>query len=57
MDSSVCAVAQMVFAKDVEAVANLFGEWQLLLSEKTLQDPTHRAAALVPSFNKCVAEV
>jgi hypothetical protein len=47
----------MVFANDVEAVANLFGEWQLLLSEKTLQDPTNRAAALVPSLNKFGAAV
>jgi aarF domain-containing kinase len=54
-DGLVCAVAQMVFAKNVEAVANLFGELQLL-NEKTLKDPTQRAA-LVTSLDKIMAEV
>jgi aarF domain-containing kinase len=42
-DGLVCAVAQLIFARDVEAVANLFGELQLLPRE-VLEDTNERAA-------------
>jgi predicted unusual protein kinase regulating ubiquinone biosynthesis (AarF/ABC1/UbiB family) len=42
-DGLVCAVSQLVFAKDVDAVAQLFGELQLLPAH-VLQDQTERAA-------------
>jgi predicted unusual protein kinase regulating ubiquinone biosynthesis (AarF/ABC1/UbiB family) len=42
-DGLVCAVAQLIFARDVEAVANLFGELQLLPRE-VLEDANERAA-------------
>lgn len=42
-DALVCAVAQLVFANDVEAVANLFGELSLLPQE-VLDDQEERAA-------------
>jgi aarF domain-containing kinase len=41
-DGLVCAVAQLIFARDVEAVANLFGELQLLPRE-VLEDANERA--------------
>ena len=42
-DGLVCAVAQIVSARKVEAVADLFEELQLL-DKETLQDPIQRAA-------------
>jgi aarF domain-containing kinase len=54
-DGLVCAVVQMVFARNVEAVAILFGELQLL-NEQTLQDPTQRAA-LVKALDDIMANV
>lgn len=42
-DGLVCAVAQLVFARDVEAVASLFGEL-MLLPEHVLSDPVERQA-------------
>ena len=53
-DGLVCAVAQLVFAKDVEAVANLFGELSLL-PEEVLLDPEERAA-LTEALEKTLAE-
>lgn len=53
-DGLVCAVAQLVFAKDVEAVANLFGELSLL-PEEVLLDPVERAA-LTEALEKTLAE-
>ena len=53
-DGLVCAVAQLVFAKDVEAVAKLFGELSLLPQE-VLLDPTERAA-LTEALEKTMAE-
>jgi aarF domain-containing kinase len=41
-DGLVCAVAQLIFARDVEAVANLFGELQLIPRE-VLEDANERA--------------
>jgi len=42
-DGLVCAVAQLVFAGDVDAVADLFGELQLIPQE-ILDDPYERSA-------------
>jgi len=42
-DALVCAIAYLVFENDVEAVASLFGELQLLPPE-TLEDKNERAA-------------
>lgn len=42
-DGLVCAVAQLVFARDVEAVASLFGEL-MLLPDEVLSDPEERKA-------------
>lgn len=42
-DGLVCAVAELVFARNVTAVANLFGELQLL-PEDILCDPSERMA-------------
>ena len=42
-DGLVCAVCYLVFAKDVDAVASLFGELQLLPSE-VMDDPSERVA-------------
>jgi aarF domain-containing kinase len=42
-DGLVCAVTQLVFAKDVDAVAGLFGELQLLPPD-VLEDKQERAA-------------
>lgn len=44
-DALVCAVAQMVFAKNTEAVALLFAELQMLKQEK-LDDPIERKALI-----------
>lgn len=53
-DGLVCAVAQLVFAKDVEAVAKLFGELSLL-PQKVLNDEEERAA-LTEALEKTMAE-
>jgi predicted unusual protein kinase regulating ubiquinone biosynthesis (AarF/ABC1/UbiB family) len=53
-DGLVCAVAQLVFARNVDKVARLFGELQLL-PQHVLHDPTERqalAAALDSVFEK-----
>lgn len=42
-DALVCAVCYLVFAKDVDAVASLFGELRLL-PEEIMNDPVDRAA-------------
>lgn len=42
-DGLVCAVCYLVFAKDVDAVASLFGELQLLPAD-IMEDPVERAA-------------
>mmetsp|Transcript_30181 Transcript_30181/g.72442 ORF Transcript_30181/g.72442 Transcript_30181/m.72442 type:complete len:744 (+) Transcript_30181:30-2261(+) len=42
-DALVCAVAELVFARNVDAVANLFGELQLL-PEDIVSDPSERMA-------------
>lgn len=42
-DALVCAVAQLVFARDTEAVADLFGELNLL-PVSVINDPTERLA-------------
>ena len=44
-DGLVCAVAQMVFARNVDAVADLFGELQLLPAD-VLEDPLERKALI-----------
>jgi len=54
-DGLVCAVAQLVFAKDVEAVASLFGELDLLESE-VVDDPKERAA-LTKALTQTMQEV
>jgi len=54
-DGLVCAIAQMVFAKNVEAVVLLFTELQLLRAE-TLEDPTERAA-LIDAMEKIMENV
>jgi aarF domain-containing kinase len=53
-DGLVCAVAQLVFARDVEAVANLFGELQLLPRE-VLEDAKERAE-LTDALNRTFLE-
>lgn len=53
-DGLVCAVAQLVFARDVEAVAKLFGELSLLPQE-VLLDPEERAA-LTDALDKTMTE-
>lgn len=45
-DGLVCAVAQLVFCRNVTAVANLFGELQLI-PEDVLSNPSERAALSV----------
>jgi len=53
-DALVCAVVQLVFARDVDAVTDMFGELQLL-PQHVLQDPDKRAAlaeALDDTFQK-----
>lgn len=54
-DGLVCAVSQLVFAKDVEAVASLFGELDLMPQE-ILNDPSERAA-LTMALTKTLEEV
>jgi predicted unusual protein kinase regulating ubiquinone biosynthesis (AarF/ABC1/UbiB family) len=54
-DGLVCAVSQLVFAKDVEAVASLFGELDLMPQE-ILNDPVERAA-LTSALSKTLQEV
>lgn len=54
-DGLVCAVAQLVFSKDVEAVASLFGELDLMPQE-ILLDPIERAA-LTEALTKTMEEV
>lgn len=54
-DGLVCAVASLVFAKDVEAVASLFGELDLLPPE-VIYDPEERKA-LTKALTKTMEEV
>jgi len=54
-DGLVCAVSQLVFAKDVEAVASLFGELDLM-PQDILNDPVERAA-LTSVLSKTLEEV
>ena len=54
-DGLVCAIAQMVFAKNVEAVVLLFTELQLLRAE-ILEDPTERTA-LIDAMEEIMTEV
>ena len=54
-DGLVCAVASLVFAKDVEAVASLFGELDLLPDE-VISNPTERKA-LTDALTKTMEEV
>lgn len=54
-DGLVCAVASLVFAKDVEAVASLFGELDLLPQE-VISDPIERKA-LTEALTKTMEEV
>ena len=54
-DALVCAVAQLIFEKDVEAVADLFGELDLLPKEVT-DDPVKRAA-LSDALTKTIGEI
>jgi predicted unusual protein kinase regulating ubiquinone biosynthesis (AarF/ABC1/UbiB family) len=54
-DGLVCAVAELVFSRNVTAVANLFGELQLI-PEEVLSDPSERAA-LSQSLNEALSEV
>lgn len=53
-DGLVCAVVQLVFANDVEAVAQMFGQLQLLPSWVIENPEEHRAltAALNETFNQ-----
>lgn len=53
-DGLVCAVAQLIFAKDVEAVASLFHELDLLPSE-IINDPLERKA-LTDALEKTLEE-
>jgi len=54
-DGLVCAVAQLIFSKDVEAVANLFGELDLI-EQDILEDPNERKA-LTEALTKTMEEV
>jgi len=54
-DGLVCAVASLVFAKDVETVASLFGELDLL-PEEVINDPVERKA-LTEALRKTMEEV
>lgn len=54
-DGLVCAVAYLVFARDVEAVAHLFGELQLL-PQYVLRDKEEHAA-LTEALNRTFTEV
>jgi len=54
-DALVCAVAQLVFAKDVDAVARLFGELDLL--PKEVMDDQVERLALTKALTKTMDEV
>ena len=54
-DGLVCAVAELVFARNVSAVANLFGELQLI-PEEVLSDPSERMALSV-ELNQALTSV
>ena len=54
-DGLVCATAQMVFARNTEAVALMFGELRLLKQE-TLDDPIERKA-LIAALDNLLQEV
>ncbi len=54
-DGLVCAVAQLIFSKDVDAVASLFGELDLMPPE-ILFNPEERAA-LTEALTKTMEEV
>eukprot|EP00980_Cylindrotheca_fusiformis_P006674 scaffold1391_cov123-Cylindrotheca_fusiformis.AAC.12 len=54
-DGLVCAVAELVFARNVSAVADLFGELQLI-PEEVLSDPSERAALAV-ELNQALTSV
>ncbi|KAG7345834.1 ABC-1 domain containing protein [Nitzschia inconspicua] len=54
-DGLICAVAQLIFAKNVTAVANLFGELQLLPGT-VLDDPLEREA-LCRELNTALSQV
>lgn len=54
-DGLVCAVAELVFARNVTAVASLFGELQLI-PQDILNDPSERAA-LAQSLNQALSDV
>lgn len=54
-DGLVCAIAQLVFGKNVSAVADLFGELQLL-HPNTLKDP-HQTVALVAALDTILDDV
>jgi predicted unusual protein kinase regulating ubiquinone biosynthesis (AarF/ABC1/UbiB family) len=54
-DALVCSVAQLVFARDVEAVASLFGELQLL-PEHVVED-RDRSLALARALEKTFQQV
>jgi len=54
-DALVCAVAYLIFEKDVEAVAKLFGELGLLPST-VMADPVERAA-LTDALTKTMGEI
>lgn len=54
-DGLVCSVASLVFSKDVDAVASLFGELDLL-PEEVINDPFERKA-LTEALTKTMEEV
>jgi predicted unusual protein kinase regulating ubiquinone biosynthesis (AarF/ABC1/UbiB family) len=54
-DGLVCAVAELVFARNASAVADLFGELQLI-PEEILSDPSQRAALAV-ELNQALTSV
>lgn len=55
-DALVCATVELVFSRDIDAVASLFGELQLLPDE-VLDDPIERAAlvdSMEITMNECL---
>ena len=55
-DALVCATVELVFSRDIDAVASLFGELQLLPDE-VLEDPIERAAlveSMEITMNECL---
>ena len=54
-DALVCAVAQLIFSKDVEAVASLFAELDLI-EDEIIQNPTEKKA-LTDALTKTMEEV